>query len=59
MSKRKYSQDFQNRGDLLEYLLERKVPNSMILQIVKPMRNKTPAEKEIIVENILEKLKHR
>ena len=51
--RRVYSQDFKMRGTLLETCMDQNIPYDMIAKIVRPMRGKTPEEKEAIVEKIL------
>ena len=50
---KEFSPDFKMRGTLLKLCTEKGMSNSMILQIVAPMKGKTNEEKEIIAAQIL------
>lgn len=51
--RREYPEDFKMRGTLLETCREKNISLDMIAKIVRPMRGKTPEEKEAIAEKIL------
>ena len=51
--RREDPEDFKMRGTLLETCREKNISLDMIAKIVRPMRGKTPEEKEAIAEKIL------
>lgn len=50
---KEFTKGFKMRGTLLETCREKNISLDMIAKIVRPMRGKTPEEKEAIAEKIL------
>ena len=47
---------YQKRNQLLKFCLEKGMSNDMIMNLVAPMRGKTDEEKEIMAEQILNRI---